>query len=157
MGKFLLLLRSEYRNGPRYRFYVYPDAIVTRKGSKKELYEKRSTQFSAKDSTVREVIKATEKYFMDKCELIKKSESVSVTTSLNSPSAPPIFTNDSLRYMGKMESLKHKLTEKEEVVRKITGELEQTRKKLKSANISKAMTSKRRASRARTRTIVHKD
>jgi hypothetical protein len=39
----------EKRTRPRYRFYVFPDAIVYRKGSQKELADNRSTVFSAKD------------------------------------------------------------------------------------------------------------
>lgn len=127
----------EYRKGPRYRFYVYPDAIVTRKGSKKELYEKRSTQFSAKDSTVREVIKATEKYFMDKCVLIKKSESVSGTTSTltsSSSTNTPVLSNDFLN----MQRLKHELKELRKEKEKIEKQLKNKNEEIRKLKISKS-------------------
>ena len=138
---------QSHRLSTRFRFYV--SANVVKKDGSELSKKRRSGMFGVKGTSIREVVNAAEKYFETKY-VLKKPESISGTTSLNSPSAPPIFTNDSLRYMGKVESLKHKLTEKEEVVRNLTGELERTRKKLKSANISKAMTSKRRASRSST-------
>ena len=82
--------------------------------------------------------------------LRKKSESARGTTSSNSLPAPPAFSNDSLRSTGKIEKLKCKLAENQEKVQKLEEELNQTRKKLKSANVSIAMSSKRRASKTST-------
>ena len=50
--KFVGAKGSEKRTRPRYRFYVFPDAIVYTKGSQEELDDNRSTIFYAKDSTV---------------------------------------------------------------------------------------------------------
>ena len=82
--------------------------------------------------------------------LRKKSESARGTTSSNSLPAPPAFSNDSLRLMGKMGKSKRELAENQERLQKLEEELKQTRKKLKSANVSRAMSSKRRASKSRT-------
>jgi len=82
--------------------------------------------------------------------LRKKSESARGTMSSNSLPAPPAFSNDSLRLMGKMGKSKRELAENQERLQKLEEELKQTRKKLKSANVSRAMSSKRRASKSRT-------
>jgi hypothetical protein len=82
--------------------------------------------------------------------LRKKSESARGTTSSNSLPVPPAFSNDSLRSMGKIEKLKCKLVENQEKVQNLEEELKQTRKQLKSANVSRAMSSKRRASKSMT-------
>ena len=86
--------------------------------------------------------------------LRKKSESARGTTSSNSLPAPPAFSNDSLRSMGKIEKLKCKLAENQERLQKLEEELKQTRKQLKSANVSRAMSSKRRASKQGQRRTV---
>jgi len=46
-----------------------------------------------------------------------------------------------------MEKLKRELAENQERLQKLEEELKQTRKQLKSANVSRAMSSKRRASK----------
>jgi hypothetical protein len=56
--------------------------------------------------------------------------------------------------MGKIEKLKCKLAENQEKVQKLEEELKQTRKQLKSANVSRAMSSKRRASKQGQRRTV---
>ena len=64
--KFVHAKGSEMRTRPRYRFYVFPDANVTRKDSQKKLEKNRSTIFSTDNSKIQKVIEAAQDHFKEK-------------------------------------------------------------------------------------------
>lgn len=68
----------------RFRFYV--SANVVKKDGSELSKKRRSGMFGVKETSIREVVNAAEKYFETKY-VLKKPQSASGTTPLNSPSA----------------------------------------------------------------------